>query len=416
MKKIKLVYNILGKFGPGSNASSPNTSTLELVNNNNPNSNHFIPGYLQNILNFKNNDLFELCTPYSLNYNDNFLYELPWNSFQIGEEIITEMSQNVLNGIKKENGYIIINDAVDPLSKHRIVSLLDITDKFEIPRNKIILLTGAIDFYENGNIWGIQIISSNWCELETSNRIYDFLDHKNDQPKLNKFICLNRMWHHHRLHFLWKCWKLGLLKYIDMSFLKTDPNNGCSLSEILPNNTIGFFDENEVSTIFKDAKIIDDTLLPLVVDDITKLKTHVSHSYTKDHTPYHFYVVSETTFYSFNETIGVHVSEKIFKPIVYKMPFIVIGPNGTLSALRKKGYMTFNSLIDESYDEIIDDKLRFNKIIELIKEICSKSEDELNKLSYNINEITEFNFNRLRSRHKLAREDLITNIINLYRK
>ena len=48
------------------------------------------------------------------------------------------------------------------------------------------------------------------------------------------------------------------------------------------------------------------------------------------------------------------MSEKTFRPIAGRQPFIVAGPRYTLRTLSEMGYKTFGDYIDESYDEIPD--------------------------------------------------------------
>ena len=51
------------------------------------------------------------------------------------------------------------------------------------------------------------------------------------------------------------------------------------------------------------------------------------------------------------------LSEKSFKPFITLMPFIILGPAGSVQALRKRGYRTYDTWIDHSYD---NDQLKFN--------------------------------------------------------
>lgn len=413
MKKIKLVYNLIGKYGPGNNALRSDVDMLNYVDKNK--SIFMVNSHLQNILNFNNTDMFELCTPYSLRADDYFLYELPWDIRYHTTTLFEEMAGVVLNGIRHGNGYFVVNDSVDPLEIHRIRELLVATDQHEIPRHKIIFLTGAIDVEQTDNEWGIKIIVADWNETVISSNAANFKDVNRDLPKLNTFICLNRMWQHHRVHLLWKLWKYDLLKYFGISFLKTEPNTNASYTDKLPEFASNFFTQEELRGVEQDAKEID-KLLPLVVDDISKLTVHQSHSYLEEHTRYYFYLVPETTFYNWQLDYfrGVHASEKVFKPILYRMPFIVMGPAGVLKALRKKGYMTFGNIIDESYDEIKDDRDRFAAIMRLIEDISKKTPAELDKMSRAAEEITEFNFRRLQVRGNLAQEELIDKFLDLF--
>jgi hypothetical protein len=62
------------------------------------------------------------------------------------------------------------------------------------------------------------------------------------------------------------------------------------------------------------------------------------------------YVVTETCYWERK----LHLTEKIFKPIVSRMPFILVGPAHNLEYLRSYGFQTFDYWWDESYDEIED--------------------------------------------------------------
>lgn len=52
------------------------------------------------------------------------------------------------------------------------------------------------------------------------------------------------------------------------------------------------------------------------------------------------------------------VSEKIFKPLAYYHPFVVAGSVDTLKYLQDQGFATFDNWFDESYDTVLDDRLR----------------------------------------------------------
>lgn len=98
-------------------------------------------------------------------------------------------------------------------------------------------------------------------------------------------------------------------------------------------------------------------------------------------------VVLETLF----DDHRLHLTEKILRPIACGHPFILMGTYGSLSYLRSYGFKTFGSVIDESYDEIIDPKARMQAVIKLMKTISEWSiEERLNNMS-KINHIAEYN-------------------------
>lgn len=79
-------------------------------------------------------------------------------------------------------------------------------------------------------------------------------------------------------------------------------------------------------------------------------------------------LVAEASY--FEHEGSVFVSEKTFKPIACKQPFIILGSRHTLKFLRKLGYRTFHPFIDESYDDL-EDTERFHAIVNAIKQIQS---------------------------------------------
>ena len=102
----------------------------------------------------------------------------------------------------------------------------------------------------------------------------------------------------------------------------------------------------------------------------------------------YFNIVTETHFYE----NSLFLSEKIYKPIIYKQPFLVYSSPFSMKRLRTIGYKTFSSIIDESYDLEVDNNKR-RKMIELeIERLCNLPLDELHNLYVSIKDILEYNF------------------------
>lgn len=89
-----------------------------------------------------------------------------------------------------------------------------------------------------------------------------------------------------------------------------------------------------------------------------------------------FHVVNETVFYQDK----LHLTEKIFKPIVASRPFILVAASGNLSYLRSYGFQTFGDWIDESYDHETDPGLRLDMITKEIQKLCDMSRLQLSNL------------------------------------
>jgi len=119
----------------------------------------------------------------------------------------------------------------------------------------------------------------------------------------------------------------------------------------------------------------------------------------------YFSVVTETLFYNLdnrkpNEVYmnvidtypGVFFSEKIYKCLALKHPFVLVSTYGSLSELRKRGYKTFSPYIDESYDDIKDDDSRLTMITNEINRLCKLSPEEWIQFTSSIKEIVDHNF------------------------
>lgn len=120
------------------------------------------------------------------------------------------------------------------------------------------------------------------------------------------------------------------------------------------------------------------------------------------------YLVTETCYWERKH----HLTEKIFKPIISRMPFVLVGPAHNLKYLREYGFKTFDKWIDESYDDIEDPILRMQAIGDTMKQICSRSDDELYEMLQEMTPILEHNYDRFYSNEFLdyCWDELITNI------
>lgn len=101
------------------------------------------------------------------------------------------------------------------------------------------------------------------------------------------------------------------------------------------------------------------------------------------------YVVTETCFWEHKS----HLTEKIFKPIISRMPFILVGCSFNLEYLKSYGFKTFDKWFDESYDCITDPLLRLEAIGKLLKSICTRSNEELEQMLIEMNDVLEHNYN-----------------------
>ena len=81
-------------------------------------------------------------------------------------------------------------------------------------------------------------------------------------------------------------------------------------------------------------------------------------------------------------------TEKTWKPIAFHHPFLLWGPPGYVSNLRKQGFETFDHIIDESYDIEPDDVKRLTLIIDQVdrlKNIKLTDNETIKRTTHNHN-------------------------------
>ena len=84
----------------------------------------------------------------------------------------------------------------------------------------------------------------------------------------------------------------------------------------------------------------------------------------------------------------IHLTEKIFKNVMLKIPFVLVGHMGSLKRFREMGFKTFDKIIDESYDES-NDIVRYKLAIKSAQYLLNHYD------SNEVQDILDYNFNLL---------------------
>lgn len=126
-----------------------------------------------------------------------------------------------------------------------------------------------------------------------------------------------------------------------------------------------------------------------------------------------WHIVTETVFYYDK----LHLTEKIFKPIVSKQPFMLLAAPGNLAYLKSYGFKTYDSIIDESYDLIQDPDQRTEAVVKQLAWYCSLSAEEKQQVIEAIAPIVEYNFHHFYGefKHIITRE-LLDNCRTLFKE
>jgi hypothetical protein len=100
------------------------------------------------------------------------------------------------------------------------------------------------------------------------------------------------------------------------------------------------------------------------------------------------YLITETCFWEKKH----HLTEKIFKPIISRMPFVLAGPAYNLKYLKSYGFQTFDRWFDESYDTVEDPVERIAAIGRTMESICRYSLTELQEILIDMAPVLEHNY------------------------
>ena len=172
-------------------------------------------------------------------------------------------------------------------------------------------------------------------------------------PRDKKFTMLVRTHKWWRATTMARFWSQGLDKQGYFSY-----NNAIDVDDQEQDNPIEIDSFNNLRSITHAfLKHCPFTADPLSSDQhnlyATTVKEHFSNSYLN--------VVLETQL-DVDQSGGVFLTEKTFKPIKHSQPFIIFGAPGSIAQLRSLGYRTFDHVINHSYDLIIDNTQRWDAV------------------------------------------------------
>jgi hypothetical protein len=200
------------------------------------------------------------------------------------------------------------------------------------------------------------------------------------------FLCYNRcMIHSHRILLLTLLQKENVLDKGLVSYPEFDSK---SFNNILLNT---FRLGKGIRKELLESMDIVKSKAPSVVDVDEWETNHFDTSYPEPYEKTLVSVISETNFVQ--DTL--FLTEKIWKAIANKHPFIVVGNYKTLDYLKREGFKTFHPFIDESYDST---KSYWNRIVKISKEVKRLSglgQYERMEFRKKIKDIIDFNFKKL---------------------
>jgi hypothetical protein len=305
-------------------------------------------------------------------------------------EIKTALSKNV--------SVIVLSNSSEWLSDN-IRKMQRIADYFVDHPIKFITFTGSIDGQEKYDVmfekfgWKnkIEVKYTPIFEVNAAEQLlhmpevsYEIINKK----KL--FLSFNRVAKLYRFNLLYDSIKYNLFNKSFFSF------EGACIENLLNDNKFRNKQYDNLNDVLG--------MLPIRLN-ITETRTNPTNIIEDDiqyFSESYFSVVTETMFDVNVETTGAYkfFSEKVFKPISLKHPFIIAGWPTALIELRKLGYKTFSPFINEEYDTITDSEERHNAIMKELLRLSTMPDEYWLLWQKNIKEIVEYNYRTLKSKNR----------------
>ena len=261
----------------------------------------------------------------------------------------------------------------------------------------------------------LEEIVGNVDNIFTSDKYQEELKYKNEKIELNdldkfrfkKFLCFNRIIQKYHRFKLFLDWGTNDFSDSYFSFLNKYESGGA----ISPQKVKEL--ETEYGLDYcKDMY----KKLPIELDTQQAKRNNNIVEWNRTHNNFKkelfvnscINIVTETSF----EDNELFISEKVLKPIIGYQPFIVFGGLNYLKELKNLGFKTFNSVWDESYDEIEDFELRYDAIIKLILDLNKKTIEELNEIYKSVKNICIYNRKHLNKIKNNSLENILKIISN----
>jgi hypothetical protein len=274
-----------------------------------------------------------------------------------------------------------------------------------IPLHKIIYVTGCInsaELYEkycqennipNDKDHRLSIVSYPSSQtifrpnLEESEPVYD------TETIPNKlFLMWNRRYRNHRIALALALEDANL---IDRTYISFSDVNVERLTKTFTQTVSRHVLDNWSTKISDDVINSFASRLPLVIDNETNInqmcedRGNVSRPYYQDSL---VSLITETNF----DVDEVTLTEKSYKPIKEKHPFIIVGVNGALKGLQNAGFKTFGEFWNEEYDDITEAGHRMRAIRNVIEDIATWDNNKILDFKRRVKPILEHNFNVLK--------------------
>lgn len=266
-----------------------------------------------------------------------------------------------------------------------------IKDKYNIPEKKILFLGGNLKLKEEAkklnlperNFLGIDIFqTASQKYYHTHNKTFDKkgLKEQLNRPKEKQFVLRNGCARPHRVFLASYLQSTGLLDQAHFSWLDFYGHSSIYLDKLLFKDIMSNFTSRNLNfeTLYGSYKKITDNSPHIL--DIPPEKggpTGAQSNFDMNFTFSSYFSLVAETLYDENSDGVQFITEKVYQCFSYYHPFLLAACPGTYEYLHKNGFQTYPEIFDESFDSIVDPKLRMDKILDNIENFINNDYSDI---------------------------------------
>lgn len=183
-----------------------------------------------------------------------------------------------------------------------------------------------------------------------------------ERTRSKKFTALVRTGKWWRATTMARFWRQGLNKQGYFSY-----NHEISVDDREEDNPI---EVDSFETLRSDTyKFLEKC--PFKSDSLSSAEHNLYATTVREHFENSYLNVILETHMDVDQSNGVFLTEKTFKPIKNCQPFVIIGAAGSIAQLKKMGYRTFDHVIDHSYDSMENTTQRWNAVCSEVERLVA---------------------------------------------
>jgi len=289
--------------------------------------------------------------------------------------------EKVLNLIKSgKDVNVIFCKEHEPETKFGIERLYDKVKELQLDENKFYVLNNNVNTKHQIENLSSNIKSHKLNFIEqSSTEVLTKIKNKFINERTYIFMCRNKKPKFHRMCTLFYLHNNGILQNTNWSFIPSDEMNRKSYIHYLK-----LFDKEDLNRNIKSANFINSIFKYDVYENTNWIDGNGDFQHQSDFDPIflipeelesyensYINIITESNFENIDNI--VHPTEKTFRPFYhYQIPIFVSTPNHIKYIREKYGFDMFDDLIDNSYDEIEDDRERFFKVMIEIQKLNNK--------------------------------------------